>query len=268
MSIPLWPQSAADAEDQDRGEQETISPNGHRVIRNVTQPTLTAYLPDPAAACGTAVIICPGGGWHCLAIYHEGVDVASWLTSHGIAAFILKYRLILTGDDFNREFEEVLAKSDWLETVPAAIGALVLADGQQAVRLVRQRAAEWGIAADRIGLLGFSAGGMVATNVALTHDAASRPDFLAAIYTAPYADTPAPTDAPPLFALCAADDPMAAPLSLRLYSDWHAAGHPAELHIYAQGGHGFGMEKLGLPSDAWIERFRDWLQAQGLLEPR
>jgi acetyl esterase/lipase len=76
-----------------------------------------------------------------------------------------------------------------------------------------------------------------------------------------------PADAPPLFVLCAGDDPMAAPLSVRLYEDWRAAGHPAELHIYSQGGHGFGMREQGLPTDTWIERFADWLQAQGLLEP-
>lgn len=161
--------------------------------------------------------------------------------------------------------EERLASSEGFAAVLAEITPLVLADGQQAVRLVRERAAEFGIAADRIGMLGFSAGGMVVTNVALTHDAASRPDFLAAIYTAPFAEVPVPANAPPLFALCAADDAMAAPQSLHLFSRWRAAGHPAELHIYAQGGHGFGMTKLGLPSDAWIERFYDWLQAQGLL---
>jgi acetyl esterase/lipase len=268
MIIPLWSESAAGGEAWPSGEQEAVRPNGRHGVRNVTQPTLTAYLPDPAAATGTAVIVCPGGAWHYLAIHHEGVDVASWLTAHGIAAFILKYRLVHTGDDLNRELEEAMADPARLAAVIAAIGPQVLADGQQAVRLARQRAAEWGVAADRIGMLGFSAGGMVATNVALTHDAASRPDFLAAIYTAPYADVPVPADAPSLFALCAADDPMAAPLSLRLFSRWQAAGHPAELHIYARGGHGFGMLKVGLPSDAWIERFHDWLQAQGLLNPR
>ncbi len=268
MIIPLWPESAAGADEWPPAEQEAVRPNGSRGIRNVTRPTLTAYLPDPRSSSGqaakAAVIVCPGGAWHYLATHHEGVDVATWLTAHGIAAFILKYRLVHTGDDFNREIEEAIADPARLAAVISAIEPLVLADGQQAMRLVRQAAAEWGIAPDRIGMLGFSAGSMVATSVALVHDAASRPDFLAAIYTAPYADIPVPADAPPLFALCAADDQMAAPLSLRLFSQWRAAGHPAELHIYAQGGHGFGMKKLDLPSDTWIERFRDWLQAQGL----
>jgi len=268
MIIPLWPESAAGAEEWPPAEQEAVRSNGTRGVRNVTQPTLTATLPAPPEAARAAVIVCPGGAWHYLATHHEGVDVASWLTAHGIAAFILKYRLIHTGDDFNREMDEALADPARMAAVIAAIGPLVLADGQQAVRLVRERAAEWGIAADRIGMLGFSAGSMVAVNVALTHDAASRPDFLAAIYGATFEETPVPADAPPLFALVAADDQMAAPLSLRLYARWRAAGHGAELHIYAQGGHGFGTLKAGLPSDAWIERFHDWLQAQGLLEPR
>ncbi len=268
MIIPLWPDGAPGSEDWRQEEQETILANGLRVVRNVVQPTLTVYLPDPAIASGTAVIICPGGAWHFLAIYHEGVDVASWLTAHGIAAFILKYRLIRTGDDLDRELKENMGDRDRMAKIMATVGPLVVADGQQAVRLARQRAAEWGIAADRIGMMGFSAGGMVTANVALLHDAASRPDFAAPIYTAPYQNVPVPADAPPLFALCAADDEMAAPLSLRLYSDWRAAGHSAELHIYAQGGHGFGMRKLGLPTDTWIERFGDWLRAQGLLKPR
>ena len=117
-------------------------------------------------------------------------------------------------------------------------------------------------------MLGFSAGGAVATNVALQHDAGSRPDFAAVIYGAGHRDVPVPDDAPPLFVLCAVDDPMVPPrISVRLYEDWRTAGHPAELHIYSRGGHGFGMRVQGLPSDTWIERFADWLQVQGLLGP-
>lgn len=266
MIIPLWSESARP---ENLGqEEEAIRPTGSRGIRNVTWPTITTYLPDPAVANGSAVIVCPGGGWHYLSIYNEGEEVAAWLTAHGIATFILKYRLAPSTDVAVPEVDELWVNWEKAAAVIATLEPLVLADGQQAVRLVRERAAEWGIAADRIGMLGFSAGGMVATNVALMHDAASRPDFLAAIYAAPCANVPVPADAPPLFVLCAADDPMAAPQSLRLFSQWRAAGHPAELHIYAQGGHGFGMRRLGLPSDTWIQRFYDWLQAQGLFERR
>ena len=131
--------------------------------------------------------------------------------------------------------------------------------------MVRERATEWGIALDRIGIIGFSAGSTVTVSVALEHDAGSRPDFAGAIYGAGRQDVPVPADAPPLFILCADDDLMASPESVRLYSDWKAAGHPVELHIYSKGGHGFGMNKQGLPSDTWIDRFGDWLRVQGLL---
>ncbi len=197
MIIPLWPDGAPGSEERRQEEQETVLKNGLPVVRNVTQPTLTAYLPEAAVASGTAVIVCPGGAWHFLAIAHEGVDVASWLTAHGIAAFVLKYRLIRTGPDLDREVEENMRDRDKLAALMTTVAPLVIADGQQAVRLVRQRAAEWGIAADRIGMMGFSAGGMVTANVALSHDAASRPDFAAPIYTAPYENAPVPADAPP-----------------------------------------------------------------------
>src|SRR5207302_5877708 len=128
-------------------------------------------------------------------------------------------------------------------------GPLAIADGRQSVALVRQHAAEWGIAPDRIGLLGFSAGGRVTAGVALEHDDASRPDFAAVIYGALWENLEVPADAPPLFVLVANDDELAAANCLDLFSAWRTAGHPAELHVFAQGGHGFGMNQQGLPSD-------------------
>ena len=142
-----------------------------------------------------------------------------------------------------------------------------VADGLQAMKLVRRRAAEWGVAPDRIGIMGFSAGGSVTTGVALEYDADSRPDFAAPIYSAPIEDISVPADAPPLFIAVAHDDPFAASASVPLYSAWSAAGRSAELHIYSKGGHGFGMYKQGLPADHWIDHFGDWLQVQGVLEP-
>ena len=117
-----------------------------------------------------------------------------------------------------------------------------------------------GIAPDRIGMIGFSAGSTVTVSVALEHDAGSRPDFAAAIHDAGRQDVPLPADAPPLFILCAGDDLMASPNSVRLYSDWKAAGRPVELHICSKGGHGLGINKQGLPSDTRIDRYGDWLQ--------
>jgi acetyl esterase/lipase len=264
--LPLWPDGAPGSENWTQQEEETILPPRLKIVRNVTQPTLTAYPPDPAVANGTAMIICPGGAYHFLSIDMEGTDVARWLTARGVAAFVLKYRLIRTGVDIAADLKENFGDRHRMAALTAPLLPLVTADGQQAIRLVRERAAEWGIAPDRIGIMGFSAGSGVTVRVAYEHDASSRPDFAAAIYGGGSPDIAVPADAPPLFVLCAADDEMASPASVRLYSDWRAAGHPAALHIYSQGGHGFGMTQQGLPSDTWIDRLGDWLQVQGLLK--
>jgi acetyl esterase/lipase len=143
-----------------------------------------------------------------------------------------------------------------------------VADGAQAVRLVRQRAAEWGIAPDRIGLMGFSAGGMLTMGVVMNNDAASRPNFAAPIYGGATNGQTVAANAPPLFIAVAGDDPVASVSSAKLYLEWKAAGRSAELHIYSQGGHGFGMIKHSLPVDGWVERFGEWLQIQGLLKTK
>jgi acetyl esterase/lipase len=267
MVIPLWPDCAPGSEGSTQQECESIWPPSLKVVRNVARPTLTAYFPDPSIANGTAMIVCPGGAFHFLSIDMEGTDVARWLSARGVTAFVLKYRLIRTGDEFAAQVRENMANRDKMAELTQAVRPLAIADGRRAVQVVRERAAEWGIAPDRIGIMGFSAGGTVTVSVTLEHDVGSRPDFAAAIYGGSSEKIPVPADAPPIFVLCAADDAMAAPRSVRLYSDWTAAGRTAELHIYAQGGHGFGMRKQGLPTDTWIERFADWLEAQGLLDP-
>jgi acetyl esterase/lipase len=266
--LPLWPGAAPGSEEWDQTEQESVMPGGFRVIRNVARPTLTAYVPDPTLANGSTAIVCPGGGFHFLSIGMEGTDVAAWLTRRGVTAFVLKYRLLRTDDDFATQVWTNLGDPRRMAELMEPLRPLLLADGQQAIRLVRQRAAEWGIRADRIGMLGFSAGGRVTATVALRHDAESRPDFAAVIYGADWEDIPAPPDAPPMFILCADDDPLIPPVvSLGLYAKWKTADRPVELHVYQKGGHGFGMQKRGLPTDTWIERFGDWLAGQGLLDP-
>jgi len=260
--IPLWPDGAPGSEGWSQQEQISAMPQGGlKVIRNVSRPTLTAFLPEPKLANGTAVIVCPGGAFHFLAYEHEGTQVAAWLNAHGIAAFMLKYRLIPTGDNFAAEVQERLADRAKMAGPMQALAPLILADAQQSVRLVRQRAAEWGIRPDRIGVMGFSAGGGVTMAVTLHHDAGSRPDFAAPIYAAHFGEVVVPADAPPLFLVHASDDPLIpVTISTATYAAWHAAGKPAELHIYEKGGHGFGMRKLGLPVDGWIERFGEWLE--------
>ena len=141
-----------------------------------------------------------------------------------------------------------------------------LADGQQAVRIVRHRAAEWGIAPNRIGIMGFSAGAGVSVGVALNHDAESRPDFLAPIYGGLRANAQVPSDAAPIFAAVASDDPVAQVNTLKLYPVWKAAGVPIELHVFESGGHGWGMRKQDKTSDHWVDEFGWWLESRGLIK--
>lgn len=247
-------------------EQENFSDRWQtQVVFNVTDPTLTVVAPDPVNANGTAIVICPGGGFHALSINSEGFAVARWLAAKGVTCFVLKYRLVecKTADPA----QEMMNKGP-IDQAVAPIIPLALADGLAAIGYVRQYAADYGIHPQRIGIIGFSAGGTVTASVAYNYTAATRPDFVAPIYLQ-YdwtIKTAVPTDAPPIFLLAATDDQIGlAPHSLRLYQDWVAAGKSVELHLYAAGGHGFGMKTQNLPADRWIELFGDWLAMQGLL---
>ena len=279
--LPLYPGVAPGSENAKQQEVSFINPDKQVRIRNVTRPTLTAYLPERGKANGTAVIVAPGGGFMHLAMEKEGADVARWLQARGVAAFVLKYRLQDTGTEeeyraraaaMNRATAASAAPQPAAPTPPAPNPArqqaveFAVADGAQAVKLVRQRAAEWGINPNRVGLMGFSAGGMLTMGVVMKNDPASRPDFAAPIYGGSTNGQAVATNAPPLFIAVASDDPIASVSSAKLYLEWKAAGRSAELHIYSQGGHGFGMTKRGLPVDGWVERLGEWLQVQGLLK--
>ncbi len=279
--IPVWPGVAPGSENWTQKEVEYLNPQKQTMIRNVVRPTMTAFMPDRSKANGTAVIVCPGGGFRFLSWQSEGTEVAQWLRDRGVAAFVLKYRLLDTGAT-EAEFQKALAElfsmisriSSGDSSTPAIndiamqnIITMAATDGKQAIKVVREHASEWGIALDRVGIMGFSAGGLLTDEVALHHDAESRPDFVAPIYGAPFAQVSVPPDAPPMFILCANDDPLASSGSARLFSEWKAAGKAVELHVYSKGGHGFGMNKQGLPADHWIDRFSDWLEVQGLLKP-
>lgn len=266
--IRLYPGAAPGSESWVHEEKENRTNLWNtRVVFNVANPTLTVFGPDPANAVGTAVIICPGGAFFALSIDSEGYDVARWLTARGVTAFVLKYRLVkCETDDPTRE---VMTKGANLAELAAPIVKLAMADGLAAVAYVRQHTNEYGIKPDRIGIIGFSAGGTVVASVAYNYTPESRPDFVAPIY--PAYDWAikgnVPADAPPLFILAATDDPLGlAPQSVKIYNDWTAARKSAELHLYSKGGHGFGMRKQNLPTDRWIERFADWLEVQGWLK--
>lgn len=248
--------------------QEALSVNNAfktRQVYNVATPTLTVYLPDPATATGVGIVVAPGGGFHTLAIDSEGIEVAKWLNRKGIAAFVLKYRLVRSlTDDPVAETMAQLKDMKQFDEMNAPVVALAIADGRQAIDYVRSHAAQYKLRSDRIGLMGFSAGGTVTMGVGFAYSTASRPDFLVPVY--PYlspraiAKQDVPADAPPIFICAATDDQLGlAPHSTKLYNDWIAAQKPAELHMYAKGGHGFGMNKQKLPVDTWIERFYDWL---------
>ena len=268
--VPLYPGAAPGSESWTHKEREYFSPAWRtQIVTNVVRPSLTVYLPTKAKATGTAVVICPGGGFYALSINSEGVDVAKWLTARGVAAFVLKYRLVQTGDDAVAEFTASMQTPGTFQAATAEVIPLAIADGRAAVAYVRAHATEFGVSPDRVGLMGFSAGGTVAAAVAFRYSPENRPSFVAPIYayTGAVTDTLVPSDAPPMFVAAATDDGLGlAPQSVGLYSKWIAAKKTAELHMYSRGGHGFGMRTQNIPADAWIERFGDWLGAQGLMK--
>jgi acetyl esterase/lipase len=237
-----------------------------RVISNVVKPTLTVIQPEASAATGAAVVICPGGGFHILSFDNEGVYVAQWLATKGVASFVLKYRLVETKTD--NAFLEMGQNLQNFERAVAPTAKLATADALAAIDYARKHAAEFGLKPDRIGIMGFSAGGMIAADAACSATKETRPDFVAPIYAVWGEGAGQPSaDAPPLFVVGATDDQLdLAKDSVRLYQQWLAVGRPAELHMYAAGGHGFGMRKQSLPVDGWAERFAEWLAQQGMLE--
>ena len=268
--MPLYPGTPPGSAQENYPEKEYFSKTWNtEVVANVTKPTLTVFKPSPESRNGTAVVICPGGGFMALSITSEGTDVAKYLAERGVTAFVLKYRLAHTGDDATQEFVAMFAEKQKFQEMLATVVPLSVADGLAAVNYVRQHASEWGVSPERVGIIGFSAGGTVAAGVAFRYAPEGRPAFVAPIYgaAAMFKDARVPGDAPPMFVVAATDDQLGlAPESVALYEKWTSAGKSAELHMYAKGGHGFGMRKQNLPTDHWIDRFADWLQLQGWLK--
>ena len=240
------------------------------VVTNVTKPTLTVFKPSSESKKDMAIVVAPGGGFMALSINSEGTDVAKYLAAKGVTAFVLKYRLAHTGEDATQEFTDLYEKDKpKFQEMVAKVIPQSIADGLAAITYVRQHASDFGISPDRVGIIGFSAGGTVSAGAAYLYTPESRPAFVAAIYAASgrLKDRPVPSDAPPLFVAAATDDNLGlAPDSVALYQKWTEAKKPAELHMYATGGHGFGMRKQNIPADHWIDRFADWLALQGLLK--
>jgi acetyl esterase/lipase len=262
QEIRLWPNGAPGSEGQIAAEVVNTT-DGIRRVSSIHNPSITPYLPAEERATGAAVIILPGGGHRYLSIDTEGHWVAKWLSDRGIAAFVLKYRL--AHEEGSTYRVEVHA----------------LQDVQRAIRLVRSRSGQWNLSRDRIGVLGFSAGGELAARAAMSFDSgkadaadaveheSSRPDFQALIYPgSPGADAMPPKDAPPAFLCVAFDDRGPAATALSLTQKFRDAGINAELHIYSRGGHGFGMRDRPLPITSWALRLQDWMGDHGFLAAR
>jgi acetyl esterase/lipase len=255
--VNIWPGVAPGSERWTQKELTVTDTPLGTVIFNVVTPTLTAYLPEHAKATGTGVIVAPGGAFVALAMDVEARGVARWLQQRGIAAFVLKYRTIEKRGDGIPAMDQDTA------------GRYGIADGIQALKVVRQRAAEWGVSPDRIGIVGFSAGAMVASGTLLQPDSAARPSFAAMIYGGPFGVMPPiPARLPPIFLAWAEDDPLVLGLIVRFHDALIKAGQKPEVHVYSAGGHGFGMKQQGTTSDHWIDEFYYWLEAQGLTKPR
>ena len=242
-----------------------------QVIRNVTEPTLTIVRPREGHATGAAMIVLPGGAFGALAWDLEGTEVARWLADRGIAAFVLKYRVHDQDASMMPRLQEVLTKPsaaarfDGLVTLVEPRRRIAMDDAMQAVRVIRSRASEYGIVANRIGMMGFSAGAITTMSAVLESDSGARPDFAASIYGALVSDRAPPRDGPPLFIAAAADDDtVPSARSAAAFQAWQDAGLRAELHIYETGGHGFGLGKPGTTSVTWTDAFAAWLSARGL----
>jgi endo-1,4-beta-xylanase len=273
VSVPLWVKGApgsearkAEAEKIDWRQEPDIA---FPITSNIHNPSVTPYLPVEGKATGAAVVIAPGGGHMFLTTDREGYDVAEWLAQRGIAAFVLKYRL---ARDRSNSVDQ---------PQPYTIDRDAQADALRAIRVIRSRAAEWGVDPARVGVMGFSAGGEVALLAACHHDVgraeandpverfSSRPSFVGLIYPGGLQriETGLTFNAeatPPAFLACAYDDRMPEQLA-QFFVGLRKAGVNAELHIYNKGGHGFGVRQRPIAVTSWPERFVDWLGDRGFL---
>jgi acetyl esterase/lipase len=263
--IRLYEGKAPGSEQWDWKEEDVISFNRHSVS-NVVDPTLTVY-PAKGTNTGTAVIVAPGGGLMGLSWDNEGTLVADWLSQRGITAFVLKYRTAHMANQKKDGFD-MFANPKKLDSMVAIYAPLAKDDGLKAVAWVRQHASTYGVKPDRIGFMGFSAGGGLTMSVAYNAKDESRPDFIAPIYAwdKDILGTTVPTAKMPAFVVVAADDVLRlVPTSLDIFRKWTEAKQPVELHIYQRGGHGFGMRPHNVSTDHWIDRFHDWLIVNKLI---
>ncbi len=243
LEVPLWPEGAPNAEDAPDVSERSDDPALPKRFTVVHHPAIYVFLAPQDKANGTGVVVAPGGGHSQLVIDKEGWEVADWLNKHGIAAFVLKYRLAKAKNSYY-----TVEQDAW-------------EDASQAMRLVRKQAADWKIDPKRVGFMGFSAGGELAALMETHFEADTRPDFSVLVYPGfkPGAIT-VPKNAPPTFLVCADDDPSHVVTTVNLYLDLQKQGVSAEMHIYASGKHGFGLRAPAtMPVASWTERLWDWM---------
>ncbi|PQZ84775.1 MULTISPECIES: alpha/beta hydrolase [unclassified Brevundimonas] len=273
QTFDVWPSTPPASEHATQVEVVSPFPGGRfDVVRNITRPTLEVFRPAPGTATGAAVVIAPGGGFRYLTIQAEGRDVAQALAARGVTAFVLKYRTLETPSDDRAHWRDFFlfmaqaSRSNGAFNLDEA-SALGVADGLQALKIVRERAADWDLNPAQVGMIGFSAGARVTAGALLDPDSAARPAFAGLIYGASFNDAPLPANLPPVFLAVAGDDKLAAPTVLSFYQAAVRNGASPELHIYASGGHGFGMNRQGKSSDFWINDLLNWLDVQKLAKP-
>jgi len=246
-------------------QEQWFRQNGNIGVRNVVQPTLTPVLPAGASA-GAAVIVAPGGGFLGLAIDTEGWQIARWLANRGMAAFVLKYRVLPTPaslEVFEDEFNRMLRGEKVSFANPSDTPTEALADAMSALRYVRAHADEFRVDPRRVGFMGFSAGGFLTRSV-IANAGNEMPAFAAPIYPN-MAAMDVPANAPPIFVLIASDDFLLERGGLGLVQSWRTAGKPIEFHLLANGGHGFGLGRPGTSTQDWMELLYRWLEVNTLL---
>jgi dienelactone hydrolase len=260
--IPLYPGAAPGSESWTWSEHPAGSPS-NPTIQNVVHPELMYYPADRTKFVGTAAIVAPGGGFNNLMMSYEGVDVAKRLNDMGVDAFVLKYRLKYSPASRGRSAAQPAPDAATTRQAALDIRDLGGADGKQAIHILRSSASDYGFPADRIGIVGFSAGGAV-TIRAVRGDPDTRPNFAAMIYGADASAEPPPAGAPPMFIAVASDDQSVGfQNSLDLFSAWRKANVPVELHIFQTGAHGF--RKKGGGADHFMDRLEEWMKVNGLL---
>lgn len=258
-AVPLYP--ADKGKDAAAGENWTLVPKQGRSARNVTIPTLTPFLPDPHKATGAAVVVLPGGAFMALSMDHEGYKVARVLADRGIAAFVLKYRLLPTPEGEREAGLEIARRisASLKDPTQRLSNPQATEDALAALKMVRDNAAKWNVDPKRTGVIGFSAGAIASLDSVISAPPAARPAFVGYVY-GPQDAVTVPVDAPPLFDAIAMDDPLFPHNGFAVVAAWRMAKRPVELHAYEKGGHGFGTGRAGTTSMRLLDDFVAWMQ--------